>query len=203
MRLYRIPFSTNVERVTLALAHKGLAYESVWIDPADRSEVLRLSGQELVPVLDLDGEVLCDSMRILARLEELRPEPALYPSAPARRAETEVFIDWFNRVWKVPPNAIAEELSRESADEARVEALAREMEAALDIFEPMLTGREHLMGESFGAADCCAFPFLRYALLHDPGDDELFHLVLRDRQPLGDSHPRLRDWIRRVERRPR
>jgi hypothetical protein len=34
MRLYRIPFSTNVERVALALAHKGLAVERVWIDYA-------------------------------------------------------------------------------------------------------------------------------------------------------------------------
>jgi len=31
MRLWRAPFSTNVERVALALAHKGLAVESVWI----------------------------------------------------------------------------------------------------------------------------------------------------------------------------
>jgi len=34
MRLWRAPFSTNVERVALALAHKGLAVESVW-SPAD------------------------------------------------------------------------------------------------------------------------------------------------------------------------
>jgi glutathione S-transferase len=38
MRVYRIPHSTNVERVALGLGHKGLAVE--WIDvPADdRSE---------------------------------------------------------------------------------------------------------------------------------------------------------------------
>ena len=39
LRLYRIPHSTNVERIALALAHKGLEAESVWVDPADRREV--------------------------------------------------------------------------------------------------------------------------------------------------------------------
>ena len=55
LRLYRFPFSTNVERVALALAHKGLEVESVWVNPADRREVVRISGQELVPVL-VDGD---------------------------------------------------------------------------------------------------------------------------------------------------
>ena len=31
LKLYRIPFSTNVERVALALAHKGLEAESIWV----------------------------------------------------------------------------------------------------------------------------------------------------------------------------
>ena len=53
--LYRAPFSTNVERVALALAHKGVAVESVVIDYDDRSPVERVSGQPLVPVLVDDG----------------------------------------------------------------------------------------------------------------------------------------------------
>ena len=35
LRVYRIPFSTNVERVALALAHKGVAVEWVDVDPFD------------------------------------------------------------------------------------------------------------------------------------------------------------------------
>ena len=47
---YRIPFSTNVERIALALAHKGIPVEYVDVDPDDRSPVVEVSGQELVPV---------------------------------------------------------------------------------------------------------------------------------------------------------
>ena len=60
IELYRIPFSTNVERVALALAHKGLEAESIWVDPADRTIVSEVSGQDLVPVLVEDGAVLAD-----------------------------------------------------------------------------------------------------------------------------------------------
>lgn len=99
LRLYRIPFSTNVERVALALAHKGLEVDSVVVESADRSEVVRVSGQELVPVL-VDGEtVVSDSTAILEHLEERFPDQPLYPTDPARRAELRLFIDWFNRVW--------------------------------------------------------------------------------------------------------
>src|SRR5690242_20430628 len=95
LRVYRIPFSTNVERVALALAHKGLAAEWIDVDPAARTPVRRASGQDLVPVLDDDGVVVADSTAILRHLEERYPDPPLFPRDPARRAELECFLDWF------------------------------------------------------------------------------------------------------------
>lgn len=204
IRLYRAPFSTNVERVALALAHKDIAVQSVWIDYADRSVVERVSGQPLVPVLELeDGSVVFDSMRIVRVLEERFPSPPLYPADAAGRARMIHFIDWFNDVWKVAPNAIAAEIAREVPDVTRIGELAARMAAALDRFEAMLAGREYLLGDAFSAADCAAYPFLKYALWRDPADDELFHRVLDGYQELGDDHPRLIAWIERVGERPR
>jgi glutathione S-transferase len=204
LSLYRIPFSTNVERVSLALAHKGLEAESVWVDPADRSAVRDVSGQDLVPVLVDDGRVVVDSPVILAHLEERFPERPLYPEDPASRAETDVFVDWFNHVWKVPPNAIDAELGEAKPDEKRITELAGRMRGSLDLLERLLDGRGHLLGEDFSAADCIAFPFLKYAALPlADGDDERFHEILRDYQQLGGTHPQLERWIRRVDQRPR
>ena len=160
MRIWRIPFSTNVERVALALGHKGLAAEWVDVDPSDRSEVELLSGQPLVPVLELDGRVLVDSTAIIEELERLHPEPRLYPTDPARRAEVEVFVDWFNRVWKRPPNELEAELDKPEPDPAVVERLGAEITNALLRFESLLAGRDYLFGD-FGVADCIAFPFLK------------------------------------------
>jgi glutathione S-transferase len=202
VRVWRIPFSTNVERVALALGHKGLAVEWIDVDPADRTVVERLSGQSFVPVLELDGRVLADSTAIIEELERLQPEPRLYPADRARRAEVEIFVDWFNRVWKRPPNELEAELTRDEPDPAAVARLAGEVTAALPRFEALLDDRDYLFGE-FGVADCIAFPFLKYAVLYDPSDDELFHRILVEHQRLEDGFPRLEAWIHRVNERPR
>jgi glutathione S-transferase len=199
IRLYEIPFSTNVERVTLALAHKGIGVEQVTVDPADRSPVRDVSGQELVPVLVDDGRVVSDSTSILEYLEQRYPDPPLYPRNEARRAEVGVFVDWFNRVWKFAPNEIERRLAAGDRD---VEALAAELRDSRDLFEGLLAGREYLFGE-FSVADCIAFPFLKYAVLRDDADDELFHEILVDHLRLEGAHPRLEAWIRRVDERPR
>ena len=202
LRCYRIPFSTNVERVSLAFAHKGLDVEWIDVDPADRSEVDRVSGQSLVPVLLDGGRAVADSTAILRHLEELQPEPPLFPVDQARRAEFDVFLDWFNRVWKRPPNELEAERGRVQPDLDRVERRAAELSGSLDLFESLLSGREYLFGD-FSAADCAAFPFLKYGLLHDPADDEPFHLILREHLALNGSHPCVRAWIERVDLRPR
>jgi glutathione S-transferase len=202
-RVYRIPFSTNVERVALAAGHKGLELEWIDVDPADRSPVEQLSGQALVPLLVDGDEVVADSTRIIELLEARFPEPPLYPRDEARRAEVSIFIDWFNRVWKRPPNVMAAELEQAEPDEAKVRRLSGHMRDALDRFEALLAGRDYLFGE-FGAADCSAFPFLKYAVLGLPaGDEELFHRILVEHQPLGDGYPRLKAWVLRVDAHPR
>lgn len=205
LTLYRVKLSTNVERVALALAHKGLKVESVWLPFDDRSEVLRVSGQKLVPVLVDDGKVVIDSMEIVRYLEDRFPDaPPLYPKQPARRADCLLFIDWFNRVWKRPPNEMEAELEKPERDRDldRVARLGKAMQGYLDLFEAMLTGRDYLQGE-FSAADVAAFPFVKYASLHDPKDPDLFHKILGDYQRPGTTHPNLLAWIARVDARPR
>jgi glutathione S-transferase len=192
VQVYRIPFSTNVERVALAAGHKGIELAWIDVDAGDRSEVVRVSGQELVPVLVDGDEVLADSPAILRLLEDRFPEPPLWPAGEAERAHADLFVEWFNHVWKGPPNRIA----AEEAAAGDAESLARWNE----LFESLLAGRDFLLGE-FGIADVIAFPFLKYALLPlEPGDTDAFHVVLAEHLVAG---PRLAAWIRRVDARPR
>jgi glutathione S-transferase len=195
IRCYRIPFSTNVERVALAAGHKGVPLEWIDVDPADRSPVEAASGQPLVPVLLAGDEVIADSPRILDWLEDRFPDPSLLPGDPARRAEVRVFVDWFNRVWKRFPNAIND-------GEGEVAEHAAELRRAADVFEALLTGRDYLFGD-FGLADVTAFPFLKYAslgLAH--GDADAFHAVLVEHMRLDSASP-IHAWVARVDARPR
>jgi glutathione S-transferase len=200
VRIYRIPFSTNVERVALAAGHKGLEVEWVEVDPAERSPVREVSGQDLVPVAVFeDGAVVSDSTAILEELERRHAEPRLYPADESRRAETRLFIDWFNRVWKRPPNELEAELSKQQPDRGRADALAAELAGSRDLFEALLADRAYLFGDGLSAADCAAFPFLKYGRLYDTADEELFHRLLIGHLALDGAYPRLEAWIRRVD----
>ncbi len=155
-----------------------------------------------MPVVVDGDEVVTDSPVIIEWLEARVPDPPLFPRGPARGAEVRTFIDWFNLVWKRPPNLIAAELEKPQPDPARIAELSEQMRAALPRFEALLSGRDYLFGE-FGAADLIAFPFLKYAVLGLPeGDDELFHRILVEHQPLADDS-RLHAWVRRVDAHPR
>jgi glutathione S-transferase len=203
LRLYRIPFSTNVERIALALAHKGIEVEYVEIDPDDRSEVVRVSGQELVPVL-VDGDrVVSNSPAILDYLEERFPEQPLYPADPARRAELRLFLDWFNQLWKRPPNLIAAEEEKPEPDRERIAELEQRITDALPVFEGLLAGRNYLFGDELTAADVTAFPFLKYAVIWEEGDEYRFHEILRDAMRLDGRFPQLEAWIHRIDALPR
>jgi glutathione S-transferase len=202
IRVYRIPFSTNVERVALAAGHKAIEIEWIDVDPNDRSPLEAVSGQRLVPVLVAGDEIVSDSPVIIDWLEQRVPDPPLFPGEPARRAEVRVFVDWFNNVWKRPPNLIATEEEKPQPEAARIAELAARMRSAVPLFEDLLTGRDYLFGE-FGAADVIAFPFLKYAVFGAPADDEeRFHHILVEHQPLGAGSP-LRAWAERVDAHPR
>jgi glutathione S-transferase len=188
--------------VALAAGHKGIEIEWIDVDEADRSPVEAVSGQSLVPVVVDGDEVVSDSPVIVEWLEARVSEPPLFPRDTARAAEVRTFVDWFNLVWKRPPNLIAAELEQPQPDAVRVAELSARMRAAVPRFEALLSGRDYLYGE-FGAADVMAFPFLKYAVFGLPaGDDDLFHRILVEHQPLVEDSP-LHAWVRRVDAHPR
>ncbi len=88
--LHVLPPSHPCMTATAALRLKGLAYERVDLAPGPHVEQMRaIYGEQhhTVPGMLLDGEPVHGSRAILARLEELAPEPVLYPSDAVREAE--------------------------------------------------------------------------------------------------------------------
>lgn len=136
-------------------------------------------------------------------LEERFPEPPLFPSDRARREELRAFLDWFNGLWKRPPNLIVAEESKPEPDRERIAELERRIASALPRFEALLDGRHYLFGDELTAADVMVFPFLKYAALWEEGDEHRFHEVLRDAMRLHGRYPRLEAWIHRIDALPR
>ena len=194
LRVHRIPLSTNVERVALAAGHKGLPVTWVDHDPADRTALVQVSGQPLAPVAELpDGRVVSDSRRILAALEELQPEPPLWPAEPSERALADVLLEWFDECWKPAPNRIADALGT-PADADVLRARTARVEGLL------ADGRPYLLGSEPTIADVALWPFLRLCgVPSEPGDLDPFHAVLAALPAPGE---RTAAWVGRMAERP-
>lgn len=204
LRVHRVPYSTNVERVALALAHKGLTATWVDVDPADRGALVALSGQDLVPVLEAGDEVVADSTAILRWLDDRYPGVPLWPQDPAERAGADIAVAWFNEVWKRAPNAIDAELGTPRPDAGAIDAWSAELAATLPWFEALLGDRDFLLGDRLGVLDVVAFPFLKYGVLPPgPGDPDRFHTVLHEHLPVAGRLPRLEAWVARIDALPR
>jgi glutathione S-transferase len=96
VKLYDAARCPYCARVRIALAEKGLDYETVEVDLADRPAwIYELNPTGRVPVLD-DGFVLPESPVIMEYLEERYPETPLLPSSPAERGRARVLVHRFD-----------------------------------------------------------------------------------------------------------
>ena len=90
LTLHALPPSHPCLTAEVALQVKGLAYERVDLAPGEHVERMAEiygEGRTTVPGLLVDDEPVHGSRAILARLEELAPDPPLYPSDAVREAE--------------------------------------------------------------------------------------------------------------------
>ena len=62
IRLYIKPYCGWCHKAMRWLDQRGLAYETIDViaDEAAFDEMIRLSGQDLAPVIDVEGEILAD-----------------------------------------------------------------------------------------------------------------------------------------------
>jgi glutathione S-transferase len=96
VRLTGIPASHPCLAVQLMLEYKGVAYVRRDLPNQLHKLVLPLLGysERTVPVLRIDGRRVQGSTRIARVLEDLVPEPALFPSDPTERQQVEVLEAW-------------------------------------------------------------------------------------------------------------
>ena len=96
--LWQIELSHFNEKVRWALDFKRIAHRRRSLLPGAHVPVARrLTGRiETTPVLTLDGHSIGDSTAIIAALEELKPQPALYPSGVEQRRRALELEDFFD-----------------------------------------------------------------------------------------------------------
>jgi glutathione S-transferase len=95
------------------LERKGLEHRIVWLLPGIWPALLRTRGFRggTVPAIKIDGGRLQGSRAISRALEELRPEPPLFPADPELRLQVEEAERWGDEVLQDVPRRIVRWLS--------------------------------------------------------------------------------------------
>ncbi|MDJ1158790.1 glutathione S-transferase family protein [Chelatococcus sp. SYSU_G07232] len=192
MRLYSGPLSMFGAKVEIAALEKGLDVEVVMV-PFDMTnlyepkhpEVLRINPKRQVPVLVHGDLEIFDSTQIVEYFEDLQPEPALWPAAPAERARARLLELKSDEVF-FPPVIRLMGLQETPDDPAAVAARAA-VAACYKEMEAMLAGRDHVAG-SYSHADIAFYMAQLFAA--------------RMGAPMTAATPGLLAWRERVTARP-
>ena len=192
LRLYSGPLSMFGAKAQIALHEKGLPFELVMV-PFDMArlyepkhpEVLRVNPKRQVPVLIHDAVEIFDSTQIFEYLEELAPDPRLWPASRKDRAGARLIELLSDEVYF--PHIIRLMGLQDRLDDP-VAAAARDAASAFYArMETEVEKSDYLVG-TFGFADIAFFMAQFF------GD--------RMGAPIGDEFPALVDWRARVGSRP-
>ena len=145
-----------VQRAVIALNEKGVAFERVDVDLANKPDwFLKISPLGRTPVLQVGETAIFESAVILEYLEETEPKP-LHPADPLRRAEHRGWIEFGSAVL----NDIAGLYS--AGDEAAFKAKAAQLEARFARLEARVSPSPWFDGEAFSLVDAVFGPVFRY-----------------------------------------
>ena len=192
MKLYSGPLSMFGAKAQIAVLEKGLAFELVMV-PFDRDdrylprhpEVLRINPKQQVPVL-VDGAVeIFDSTQIFEYLEDLQPQPALWPEDVAARAQARLLEHQSDEVFF--PQVVKLFGLQDAMDSAPAQAACAACAAHCERMEARLAQADYLAGR-YSFADIAFYMAQLFAE--------------RKGAPITAATPRLRAWRERVGARP-
>jgi len=181
MKFYNLKAGTNPRRARIFMAEKGITVPMVEIDLGEKQnfdpEFVALNPLARVPVLELDdGTCIAESVAICRYFEEEQPEPPLFGTGSAGRANVEMWNRrmefevvgnisfafrhghpyWKDRIEQVPDFA---DLCRRTIEERMV------------WLDGELKGREYIAGDAYTIADItaiCGFDLGRVAKIRIP-----------------------------------
>jgi glutathione S-transferase len=175
-----------VQRAVIALSEKGVAFERIDIDLANKADrFLAISPLGKTPVLQADDTAIFESAVILEYLEETQPHQ-LHPADPLRRAEHRAWIEFGSAVLSDIAGFYA------APDEATFKARTSQLEQRFARLEARVAAGPWFDGESFSLVDAVFGPVFRY---FDVFDDIADFGILAGK-------PKLARWRKALAARP-
>jgi len=188
MRVFSAPLSMFGAKVQIAALEKGLDFDLILVPftashryEPKHPEVLRVNPKQQVPVLIHGDLEIFDSTQIFEYLEDLKPEPGLWPSEPEMRARARLLEHKSDEVYF--PNIIRL-MGLQATPDDPIAVAART--AAFDYYQQMdtlLVDRDYLAG-------ALSFADIAFYMAQLFGD--------RMGAPMTNSTPRLLNWRERM-----
>jgi glutathione S-transferase len=175
-----------VQRAAIALEEKGVAFERINVDLANKPDwFLAISPLGKVPLLKVGDAVIFESAVILEYLEETQPNP-LHPADALERAE--------HRAWMEFGSTVLMDLWTfyTAADEAAFQAKARQLTEKFSRLEQRLGDGPYFDRARFSLVDAAFGPVFRYFDTFDRIAD--FGML--------SGKPRLAAWRHALAQRP-
>ena len=167
IEIYSIAVCPFAQRSRMVLALKGVPFELTEIDiTKPRPDwFLALNPLGQVPVIRHAGRVLNESSVINEYLEDVFPDPPVFPADPFRRAQSRILIDHLNTAFVPAMYAllINQDPARHAALVAKCLAGWRWLDAFLTRHNPDGTW----LWDGFGMADLSAAPFFQRWCLNE------------------------------------
>ena len=175
-----------VQRAVIALSEKGVAFERIDIDLANKPDwFLAISPLGRTPVLQVGDVPIFESAVILEYLEETEPKP-LHPADPLRRAEHRGWIEFGSAIL----NGIAGFYG--APNDVAFQAKTAQLEQRFARLETRVVAAPWFDGENFSLVDAVFGPVFRYFDVFDEVGD--FGILA--------GKPKLARWRRSLADRP-
>lgn len=140
-RLFNSKFSMFCEKIRIVLAMKKVPYEEVDVKADDRKSLIEFSRQRKVPTMDFDGRCIQDSTDLARHLEDLYPEPSIYPDDPSDKGLCLMLEDWADE----DLNGAVMRIRRSEKDED-VKRAEADMEVHLGNLDLLYGGKDYVFG---------------------------------------------------------
>lgn len=150
------PLCPYTQRAAIQLAEKGIAYERVYIDLANKPEwFLQVSPLGKVPLLRVGDAAIFETVAICEYIEEVEPAVPLHPAEPLDRAR--------HRSWAEFASAIIADVFAfyTAPDAAAFERKGGDLQARFRCLERQLGDGPYFAGGRFCLVDAAFAPIFR------------------------------------------
>lgn len=157
MTFYSDGRSHYSHRVRIVLCEKGVAVDTVDVDPAHPPEdLVDLNPYNTLPTL-VDRElVLYEPNIMMEYLDERFPHPPLFPVYPVARAQSRLWIYRIDRDW----SRMVDILMTGKGTAASLEKVRKDLRDSLVTIAPIFAEKPFFMSDEFTIVDCCVTPIL-------------------------------------------